>query len=168
MGMWRTKDVIKKSEKKTVGRIGIFLLSASMIVGGLALSPLTTAEVQAAITTKNVNLRLADNSIAGIGNPTSGTGGATNWEGTKVYYGNMVYYVLDKDGGLPGNSSLVDHMLLLSEGVINDSMRSFDTTEFKSNWTVSSIRTDLNHKSTSDGYFDTKFTATEQEAIGTT
>ena len=166
--MRRTKEVKKKSGKKTVGRIGSFLLSESMIVGGLTLSPLTTVEVQAETTTKNVNLRLVDNSIAGIGNPTSGTSGATNWEGAKVYYGNMVYYALDKDGGLPGNSSLEDHMLLLSEGVINDSSRSFDTTEFISNWTISSIRTDLNHKSTSDGYFDTKFTATEQEAIGTT
>ena len=94
----------KKSEKKTVGRIGSFLLGASMIVGGLALSPLTTVEVQAAITTKNVNLRLADNSIAGIGNPTAPTENNDEWVGSKVYFGqdtvNNLWRVLDANTGL--------------------------------------------------------------------
>lgn len=164
--MRRVKEVKGKSGKKTVSRICSYLLIASMIVGGLTLSPFTTVEVQAAPDTKNVNLNV-DNSIAGIDNPTSGASGATTWTGTNVYYGDKPYYVLDKNGGLNGHSSKDGNLLLLSKGVFFNGNRIFDGDGI-SDWKTSDIRTDLNHKDTNNGFYDTEFTATEQGAISST
>ena len=151
----------RKSSRKAASRICSYLLTAAMVVTGLTLSPITTVEVQAAATTKNVNLNVG-NSIAGIGNPTSGTNtSATSWAGTTVYYGNKAYYVLDKDGNQGGHSSMADHMLLLSKGVLEASGRNFDTSS--SDWSISAIRTALN----GSGFYD-GLTSTEKGAISKT
>lgn len=73
----------RKSTKKTISKLCSYLLTVALTVGGLTLSPITTVEVQAAATTKNVNLRLdGDNSIAGISGATVNKANAAT-----VYYG---------------------------------------------------------------------------------
>ena len=65
MGTRRTKEVKRKSTKKTISKVCSYLLTAVVVVSGLTLSPITTLEAQAAATTRNVNLNVS-NSIAGL------------------------------------------------------------------------------------------------------
>lgn len=151
-------------KNKTATKVISYLVAVTMIAGTISLSPVTTTEVQAAATAKNVNLSIS-NSIAGITNPTS-TNSSTAWEGTTVYYGDKAYYVLDKDGGLNGHSSKSGHMLLLLKGVLELSGRKFD--DVNSDWNDENcdIRNDLN-----GDYFlnqSNGFTTTEKSAIGET
>ena len=165
-------------KKKAATKIMSYLLTTAMVVGGLSLSPLATVEVRADATTKIVNLRLDNNSIAGIENPTSGKNGAGAWAGTTVYYGNKEYYVLDRNGqsknrddSVRGHSSMEGHMLLFSKAVIEGGGINFDSTTSDSNpatsdWAESDIRNALN-----DGYFYNKvgvFTVFEKGAISAT
>ena len=64
-GTRRTKEVKRKSTKKTISKVCSYLLTAVVVVSGLTLSPITTLEAQAAATTRNVNLNVS-NSIAGL------------------------------------------------------------------------------------------------------
>ncbi|MDO5572472.1 MAG: DUF6273 domain-containing protein [bacterium] len=164
---------LNRKLKIKLEKIMSYMLAVTMIAGSISLSPLATVEVQAAVETRNVNLRLSDNSIAGIGNPDSTA--TTAWKGTTVYFGNRAYYVLDKDGTAKdkanigdGHSSKSGHMLLLLKGVIDDQNRYFDRINGngKSDWSISDIRNDLN-----GGDFLNKsgeFTDNEKEAIGVT
>src|SRR5574344_2475841 len=77
--------------KKTLG----IVLSAVMLVSGITFMPGSAVEVQAAATTKDVNL-----GFGGISNPTSTESSATAWTGSKVYYGNKLWRVLDDSGFL--------------------------------------------------------------------
>lgn len=156
--------------KNTGKKIVSYFLTMAMVVGGLSLSPIGTVGAQAATAgTKNVNLRLDDNSIAGISNPTSGTGNALSWEGTTVYYGDKAYYVLDKDGSalnkdntVQAHSSKEHHMLLLSKDALEVNGRAFNRTR-SSDWSASTIRGNLNGAD----FFD-NLSTTEQKAISTT
>ena len=100
-------------QKKVVKKALSYLLTAVIIVGSISLSPLGIVEAKANVEVKNVNLNVG-NSIAGTINPTVG-GDGDNWVGSKVYYNNVLYRVLDKNGLLHGHSSKEDHLLLFAE-----------------------------------------------------
>lgn len=153
----------KKSEKKTVCRLCSYLLSAAMVAGGLTLSPIGTLEIQAAATAKNVNLNVSD-SIAGIENPTVG-GNNGSWEGCKVYFGDKLYRILDKNGQLTGGkSSEPGNMLLLLDDVLEENGRIFDNGDpKKADWSISNIHFDLNN--TGSNRFLSTLTSSEQDGI---
>ena len=118
---------MKKIAKKWIS----CMITAAMVVGGLTLSPITTMEVQAApAETRNVNLRLTDNSIAGISGDTVNTANAAT-----VYYGkypevegveetlkgtSMPWRVIGYNGtGVASSSNSGKATLLAADRVIN-------------------------------------------------
>ena len=117
---------MRKLAKKLISCI----ITAAMIVGGLTLSPITTVEVQAAATTKNVNLRLDDYSVAGISGVNVNTANAAT-----VHYGKypdtegveealkgtpMPWRVIGYNGtGVASTSNSENATLLAADRVIN-------------------------------------------------
>ena len=149
-------------QKKIVKKALSYLLTAVIIVGSISLSPLGIVEAKANVEVKNVNLNVG-NSIAGTINPTVG-GDGYNWVGSKVYYNNVLYRVLDKNGLLHGHSSKEDYLLLFAED--SGVEICFDQYGENCNWSTSTIRTYLN--GTGPNQFLEGFTEKEREAIDTT
>lgn len=72
------------------------MLSVVMLAGSITFMPGSSIKVQAATpTTMDVNL-----GTGGISDPTSTESGATAWAGSKVYYGDKLWRVLDDSGFL--------------------------------------------------------------------
>ncbi len=138
-------------------------LIAVMVVGTISFMPGGTTEVQASTNPSTINLR-----TGGIGNPTSTADTATEWAGSKVYYGGKECYVLDKDGSLTnGKSSVSNHMLLLTKDLLS-ATQAFD--DDKSDWSTSTIRGNLNdtEKTEASGGFLGTMTSVEQTSIDAT
>ena len=157
---------MKKRKKRNTFRKTLgFMLSVAMLASSITFMPGSSIKVQAAATTKNVNL-----GTGGIGNPTSTGADATAWAGSEVYYADKECYVLDKDGKFTGGNSSVDgNMLLLTKAPLSVSRRFTTNNVDDSDWTVCDIRKDLNDTSLSEankGFLGT-MTSIEQSSIST-
>ncbi|NLA70109.1 MAG: sortase B protein-sorting domain-containing protein [Clostridiales bacterium] len=124
--------------KKTLG----IVLSAAMLVSGMTFMPGSAVEVQAAATTKDVNL-----GFGGISDPTSTESSATAWTGSKVYYGNKLWRVLDDSG------------FLFSEDLLET--KAYHDTLSGITWENCTLRSYLNGQT----FLNSNFTGTEQDAI---
>ena len=124
--------------KKTLG----IVLSAAMLVSGMTFMPGSAVEVQAAATTKDVNL-----GFGGISDPTSTGSSATAWTGSKVYYGDKLWRVLDDSGFLFSED-------LLETKVYHDTLLGIT-------WENCTLRSYLNDQT----FLNSKFTETEKDAI---
>ena len=123
--------------KKTLG----IVLSAAMLVSGMTFMPGSAVEVQAAATTKDVNL-----GFGGISDPTSTESSATAWTGSKVYYGDKLWRVLDDSG------------FLFSEDLLET--KAYHDTLSGITWEKCTLRSYLNGQK-----LKSNFTGTEQDAI---
>ena len=124
--------------KKTLG----IVLSAAMLVSGMTFMPGSAVEVQAAATTKDVNL-----GFGGISDPTSTESSATAWTGSKVYYGDKLWRVLDDSG------------FLFSEDLLEK--KAYHDTLSGITWENCTLRSYLNGQT----FLNSNFTGTEQDAI---
>ena len=124
--------------KKTLG----IVLSAAMLVSGMTFMPGSAVEVQAAATTKDVNL-----GFGGISDPTSTESSATAWTGSKVYYGDKLWRVLDDSG------------FLFSEDLLET--KAYHDTFSGITWENCTLRSYLNGQT----FLNSNFTGTEQHAI---
>ena len=124
--------------KKTLG----IVLSAAMLVSGMTFMPGSAVEVQAAATTKDVNL-----GFGGISDPTSTESSATAWTGSKVYYGDKLWRVLDDSG------------FLFSEDLLET--KAYHDTLSGITWENCTLRSYLNGQT----FLNSNFTGTEQDAI---
>jgi hypothetical protein len=126
-----------KTLRKTLG----IVLSAVMLVSGITFMPGSAIEVQAAATTKDVNL-----GFGGISDPTSTESSATAWTGSKVYYGDKLWRVLDDSG------------FLFSEDLLET--KAYHDTRSGITWENCTLRSYLNGQT-----LNSNFTGTEQDAI---
>lgn len=124
--------------KKTLG----IVLSAAMLVSGMTFMPGSAVEVQAAATTKDVNL-----GFGGISDPKSTESSATAWTGSKVYYGDKLWRVLDDSG------------FLFSEDLLET--KAYHDNRSGITWENCTLRSYLNDST----YLEGIFTSTEQGAI---
>lgn len=161
---------MRRTRRKTISKIGSFILSAAMVAGGLTLSPMGTLEAQAAATAKNVNLNVSG-SIAGLGSPS--TIATDKWTGSKVYMGSTpnLWRVLD-----PSDNS--SRMLLFADDIIQ--MGRYHEDYKNVTWVGSTIRSYLNgydanqnirntdYSGTGSNFIENIFTETEIGAIATT
>ena len=127
-----------KTLRKTLG----IVLSAVMLVSGITFMPGSAIEVQAAATTKDVNL-----GFGGISDPTSTASSATAWTGSKVYYGDKLWRVLDDSG------------FLFSEDLLET--KAYHDTLSGITWENCTLRSYLNGQT----FLNSNFTGTEQDAI---
>lgn len=127
-----------KTLRKTLG----IVLSAVMLVSGITFMPGSAIEVQAAATTKDVNL-----GFGGISDPTSTESSATAWTGSKVYYGDKLWRVLDDSG------------FLFSEDLLET--KAYHDTLSGITWENCTLRSYLNGQT----FLNSNFTGTEQDAI---
>lgn len=137
----RKVRIMKRNGKVFKKTLGI-VLSAAMLVSGMTFMPGSAVEVQAAATTKDVNL-----GFGGISDPTSTEISATAWTGSKVYYGDKLWRVLDDSG------------FLFSEDLLET--KTYHNTFSGITWGDCTLRTYLNDST----YLDGIFTSTEQGAI---
>ncbi len=146
----------RKFGRKTANRIIGCCLSATMVIGGLALSPIGTMEAQATTTAKKVNLNIYDSvtgeySIDGI----SGTSVNTNSAAT-IYYGAypdvtdvagtpgdpIAWRVIGYNGaGVAQTSGSDTATLLAADAVIH---RQKFREEFNNNYSGSNLQTQIN------------------------
>ena len=127
-----------KTLRKTLG----IVLSAVMLVSGITFMPGSAIEVQAAATTKDVNL-----GFGGISDPTSTESSATAWTGSKVYYGDKLWRVLDDSG------------FLFSEDLLET--KAYHDTFSGITWENCTLRSYLNGQT----FLNSNFAGTEQDAI---
>lgn len=145
----------KKSGKKKVSRICSYLLIASMIVGGLALSPIGATKVQAAAGVKNVNL--------GFGGIKQGQ----NKLGSKIYFASkgtpIEWHAMSSDNPAESPTSTIT---LLADDVVEKSGTkaiSYDDDSYV--WVDSKLCEWLNNTDVANGFIGSRFTAKEQEVI---
>lgn len=158
----------RKSTKKTISKLCSYLLTAAMVVTGLTLSPMTTVKVQAAATTKNVNLNTGSGTIAGIKKGQDALG-------SKIYFGSertpILWRVMSTDKPATDATGTVT---LLADGAVDT--RAYDPyAHYK--WSGSDICAWLNGgtRSVSDGsgnsdystsgFLPTQFTDVEKAAM---
>ena len=137
----RKVRIMKRNGKVFKKTLGI-VLSAAMLVSGMTFMPGSAVEVQAAATTKDVNL-----GFGGISNPTSTESSATAWTGSKVYYGDKLWRVLDDSG------------FLFSEDLLET--KAYHDTISGITWENCTLRSYLNGQM----FLNSNFTGTEQDAI---
>ena len=137
----RKVRIMKRNGKVFKKTLGI-VLSAAMLVSGMTFMPGSAVEVQAAATTKDVNL-----GFGGISDPTSTESSATAWTGSKVYYGNKLWRVLDDSG------------FLFSEDLLET--KAYHDTLSGITWENCTLRSYLNGQT----FLNSNFTGTEQDAI---
>jgi len=137
----RKVRIMKRNGKVFKKTLGI-VLSAAMLVSGMTFMPGSALEVQAAATTKGVNL-----GFGGISNPTSTESSATAWTGSKVYYGDKLWRVLDDSG------------FLFSEDLLET--KAYHDTFSGITWENCTLRSYLNGQT----FLNSNFTGTEQDAI---
>ena len=137
----RKVRIMKRNGKVFKKTLGI-VLSAAMLVSGMTFMPGSAVEVQAAATTKDVNL-----GFGGISDPTSTESSATAWTGSKVYYGDKLWRVLDDSG------------FLFSEDLLET--KAYHDTLSGITWENCTLRSYLNGQT----FLNSNFTGTEQDAI---
>lgn len=141
----------EKMKKNGFKRVLSIALTAVLVAGTITFPPHEASKVQAATATvKKINL-----GTAGFTSPTSTGSDATEWEGSKVYYGNKLWRVLDPShdsNGTAGSAFLFSDELQGSKAY-NDN---YDNVT----WAVCSLRRYL--EETFLGY---TFTSKEQNAI---
>lgn len=137
----RKVRIMKRNGKVFKKTLGI-VLSAAMLVSGMTFMPGSAVEVQAAATTKDVNL-----GFGGISDPTSTESSATAWTGSKVYYGDKLWRVLDDSG------------FLFSEDLLET--KAYHDTLSGITWENCTLRIYLNGQT----FLNSNFTGTEQDAI---
>lgn len=137
----RKVRIMKRNGKVFKKTLGI-VLSAAMLVSGMTFMPGSAVKVQAAATTKDVNL-----GFGGISDPTSTESSATAWTGSKVYYGDKLWRVLDDSG------------FLFSEDLLET--KAYHDTFSGITWENCTLRSYLNGQT----FLNSNFTGTEQDAI---
>ena len=137
----RKVRIMKRNGKVFKKTLGI-VLSAAMLVSGMTFMPGSAVEVQAAATTKDVNL-----GFGGISDPTSTESSATAWTGSKVYYGDKLWRVLDDSG------------FLFSEDLLET--KAYHDTLSGITWENCTLRSYLNGQT----FLNSNFTGTEQDTI---
>lgn len=153
-------EEMKKNKFKRVLSIA---LAAVMVAGTFVFTPQGASKVQAATTptVKDVNL-----GTAGIGNPTSTDSSASAWAGSKVYYGNKLWRVLDASHDSNGTEGAAFLFSDESQG-----KKQYHARQEAITWEKCTLRTYLNGSGNAGGsgtFLGDTFTAKEQSEINTT
>lgn len=141
--------------------LGCLLATTISLVGISNVSGIQKVEAAEGIVAKSINMKLSDNTIAGIDAPTSTKDTAESWSGDYIYFGTyngspVKFRVLNQRETNFGATTL----LLDSDAILKQlQFRSSNTPT----WSSSALKTWLN--GTSSGQFLETFTQEEQSAI---
>ena len=157
-----------KLKSKVVAKVMSYVLTATMLIGGLTLSPLATVEVKAGDpTTKNINLNVENSGVYSIAGLTQGQ----DKNGSQIYYasqGTPIAWHAMASASQAGK--VTTSMTLLADDVVENPTKSdpqkamiYDIYSYV--WDTSELCTWLNNTDLTNGFLGNRFTTAEQSAI---